>query len=117
MHNMLWRARTSTLRSPNSKGVPSVMRRGMKDLPAHQIRVQSASQYDRQLGSMAGARWPRQRADTHTMHPISANRCDELRRYAVTGCRLAVITRKQHRRCVHAVTMRVIVACPRSSAR
>ena len=25
MHNMLWRARTSTLRSPNSKGVPSVM--------------------------------------------------------------------------------------------
>ena len=52
--------------------------------------------HDRQLSSMTGARWPRQHADTHTMHELvasSANRCGELCRHAAARCWLAV--------CVH----------------
>ena len=66
------------------------MRRGIKDLPAHGIKSVSAMAYVRlhyrQLSSMAGARWPRQHAHTHTMQQlveISANRCGELCRHAV----------------------------------
>ena len=76
------------------------MRRGIKDLPAHRIKSVSAMAYvrlhDRQLSSMTGARWPRQHADTHTMHELvasSANRCGELCRHAAARCWLAV--------CVH----------------
>ena len=94
----LRRARTSTLR--NLKGVPSVMRRGIKDLPAHRIKSVSAMAYVRlhyrQLSSIKGARWPRQHADTHRMQQlvaISANRCGELCRHAAARCWLAV--------CVH----------------
>ena len=119
----LRRARTSTLR--NLKGVPSVMRRGIKDLPAHRIKSVSAMAYVRlhyrQLSSIKGARWPRQHADTHRMQQlvaISANRCGELCRHAAARCWLAVCvhnTRATPPRLRACAT--ITRTCPRSSAR
>ena len=79
--------------------------------------------HDRQLSSMAGARWPRQRADTvGHVNPlvavVSANRCDEMCRHAATRCWLAVCvhnTRATPPRLRACAT--ITRTCPRSSAR
>ena len=79
--------------------------------------------HDRQLSSMAGARWPRQRADTvGHVNPlvavVSANRCDEMCRHAATRCWLAVCvhnTRATPPRLRACAT--ITRTCPRPSAR